>query len=483
MNIENIRNLKSLVFGDYMVDKYIEGNVKRISPEAPVPIIEVTSKRSKLGGAGNVVDNIIALGSSARALGYIGNDENGNWIINKLEEIGVDSTYIKLSDDRQTISKTRITSKGQQFLRCDEENIEKLPFEYFEYVKENIENILLDIDFVIISDYNKGTVTEELSQLIINSAKNKKIPIIVDPKGNNYNKYIGATICTPNTNELAIVSNKVLDSEENISTAAKQICNSINFDYLALTRSEKGISLFRKNSNHQTDFPAVPKEVIDVTGAGDTVVSIMGLLYSLNFPIEECCRIANIAASISISKSGASTVTLNELVRAISSDANYKVIDKDIAKFIVNDLKDKEQKIVFTNGCYDLFHAGHLASLKKAKSMGNVLIVAINSDASVKRLKGDLRPIISQDRRIELICAIDCVDYVIVMEEDDPVNLIKAIKPDILVKGADWKDKFIPEKEVIESMGGKIEFIDLEQGYSTSEIIKKILTIYSDNNK
>lgn len=483
MELENIRKVKTLVFGDFMVDKYIDGNVKRISPEAPVPVLEVNSKESKLGGAGNVVNNIVALGGSVRTIGYVGNDEDGKWLIKNLKSLGVDVSYMKQNKQVKTITKTRVVSRNQQFLRYDEETIEDIPTECEQYIKNNIDLILSDIDVVIISDYNKGAIKESICQFIINSARKAKIPVVVDPKGKNYGKYMGATICTPNTNELSVVSGIVLNSEENILNAGIELCKKTDIQYLLLTRSEKGISLFKKNEKVKTDFPAVPKEVIDVTGAGDTVVSIVALLYAAGFPITECCSIANIAASVVISKFSASTVTLSELISAISSNTNFKLIDKDVIPYLVNDLKEKGKKIVFTNGCFDLFHVGHLASLKKAKSLGDVLIVAVNSDASVKRLKGDLRPIISQDDRINLLCALECVDYAVLMEDNDPVNLIKLIKPDISVKGINWKDQYVPEKPVIESLGGKIEFIELEAGNSTTNIIEKIMKAYSEEKK
>lgn len=483
MKIENVRDVRVLVFGDFMVDKYIDGIAKRISPEAPVPVIEVNSKQYKLGGAGNVVNNVIALGASVRILGCIGDDEDGKWLMTALKENGADITYMKKMEEVKTTCKTRVVSNNQQFLRYDEEVIKEIPIEYENFLRNNIDNILSDINIVIISDYNKGAVGESISQFIIKSATALEIPIVVDPKGENYEKYIGATICTPNTNELSVVSERNLLTEESLLEAGINLCKKFDLQYLLLTRSEKGISLFRNGDNNKTDFPAVPKEVIDVTGAGDTVVSVVALLYAAKFPISECCSIANVAASIVISKFGASSVTLNELISSISNNTQYKLLDKDIIQYIVDDLRDKGKKIVFTNGCFDLLHSGHLSSLKKAKSLGDVLIVAVNSDESVKRIKGDLRPIISQDNRINLLCALECVDYVILMEDDNPINLIKFIKPDVSVKGIDWKNKYVPERSVIEKLGGKIEFIELEAGLSTTNIIEKIMIAYAGEYK
>lgn len=477
MKLEDIKTKKVLVFGDYMVDKYIVGKVKRISPEAPVPIIEVTKTQTKLGGAGNVINNILAFGASVKAIGCIGLDKDGDWLLSELKNKNADISFMIQSKELETITKTRVVSDNHQFLRYDVEEIKPLPEMFFNTIAENINKILENVDSIVISDYNKGAVNEEIAQLLVQSANKLNIPIIVDPKGKNYNKYNGATICTPNTNELSIISDENLNSEESIKKAGVELCENCGFNHLLLTRSEKGISLFNKDENFKTDFPAVPKEVIDVTGAGDTVVSIVALLYASGFSIEECCRMANVAASVSISKFGASVVTFNELLSALYTRKN-KIIDTDFLEFIINIEKQNNKKIIFTNGCFDLFHYGHLQSLLKAKSLGDILIVAVNSDNSVRINKGDLRPIVSEDNRMEILSALECVDYVIKMNDTTPVNLINLIKPDISVKGSNWKDKYIPEKEVIESYGGRIEFIDLQPGFSTTDEIKKILTLY-----
>lgn len=483
MNIENlhkIKDIKVLVYGDYMVDKYIDGNVNRISPEAPVPVIEVKSNQSKLGGTGNVINNIVSLGASVRAIGCIGDDLNGNFILESFKKSAVNTAFLKQYKSLQTIVKTRVVSKNQQFLRLDEEKIENIPESYYDFLKKNTDKIFKDIDSFVISDYGKGAVNYNIAHLLINEANKRSIPIIVDPKGTDYTKYEGATICTPNVKELGLVSGEKLDTEDNILYAGKKLCENINLKYLMLTRSEKGISLFKNGNSKKEDFPTVAKDVIDVTGAGDTVVATIAVLIPLGFSAEEICKLSNLSASVVVSKFGASTVSLNELICSISKTSEFKLIDKETAKYIADDLRDKNKKIVFTNGCFDLLHCGHLSSFKKAKTYGDVLIVAVNSDASVKSYKGDLRPIISEKDRIEMICELECVDYVILMEDKNPVNLIKLIKPDISIKGEDWKNKNVPEKEVIESYGGKIEFIKLEKGFSTTNIINKILQVYKN---
>lgn len=482
MNIEklhSITNKKILVFGDYMVDKYIIGDVNRISPEAPVPVIKVNSEQMKIGGAGNVVNNIVSLGAHVRMLGCIGDDIEGRFILNYFDNSLVDFDYLKVYRDVRTIIKTRVVSKKQQFLRIDKEDNESIPKEYEEYLINNIDSIFDGISVLVISDYNKGSVTSSIANLLIKKANELDIPIVVDPKGNNYEKYRGATVCTPNVNELSVVCNKKIVFEEDILKYGSELCEKINLKYLLLTRSEKGISLINCKSEKK-DFPALAKDVIDVSGAGDTVVSTIAILLALDFDIEEICKIANIAASIVVSKFGTSTLSLNELICGMTETGEFKLVNKDTIKYIVNDLKDKNKKIVFTNGCFDLLHAGHLSSFIQAKKYGDILIVAVNSDASVKKNKGDLRPIINQDDRIAMLCALDIVDYVVLMEDTNPINLIELIQPDVCVKGSDWKDKVVPEKKIIESYGGRMEFIELSKDRSTTNIINKILKVYKN---
>ena len=482
MDLEKLHELKNkciLVFGDCMVDQYLDGEVNRISPEAPVPVIQIKNRNQKLGGAGNVINNLITLGANVKLLGFVGDDIPGNFIMNSFQGNQSDISYLKKYAYIKTTIKTRVVSKKQQFIRMDEEQIQEAPTDYQQFIETNIEEILDSIDVVVISDYNKGAVTKKLAQFLIQEAKKRKVPVLVDPKGTDYNKYSGATFITPNTKELSMLVGKPITTELEIEDHGHELCKKYQIDYLILTRSEKGISIVQKGKPKQ-DFKAVAKDVIDVSGAGDTVVATMAVLQALEFSVEDSCIISNIAASVVVSKFGTSTVSLNELMTQFYNDGEFKLIHPNTAKYIIQDLRKKGKKIVFTNGCFDLIHPGHLASLKKAKSLGDVLVVAINSDASVKRLKGPKRPILSEENRIEMLCSLECVDYVILMEDDTPVNLINLIHPDISIKGMDWKDKMVPEKPVIESYGGHIEFIELEKGLSTSNIIDKIRRVYDN---
>lgn len=472
----NLKNKKVLVFGDYMVDKYVFGKVNRISPEAPVPVIEVESEQLKLGGSGNVINNLISLGTNVRVLGCIGYDTPGEFIMNSFINDKIDTNYFKQYSEIKTIQKTRIVSKKQQFMRIDEEIIEELPNDYYIYIKKNINEILSDIDSIIISDYAKGAVNQKFAQLVIQNAKLLNIPIIIDPKGNNYEKYKGATLCTPNMKELQEVTKTKISSEEDIFKYGKNLVQHLDLENLIVTRSEDGMSLITHNT--KKDFPAIAKEVIDVSGAGDTVVATIAVLKALDFDIDEICILANLAASVVVSKFGTSTLSLDELVSTIEENPNFKFLELSTVKYIINELKLKNKKIVFTNGCFDLLHVGHIHSFEQAKKMGDILIVAVNSDSSVKENKSDLRPIIPQEDRIKMLCSLDLVDYVILMEDKTPENIISLIQPDICVKGSDWKGKDIPEKKTIDSYGGQLRFVDLEKGKSTTNIINKVIKVY-----
>lgn len=474
--LHEINNKNILVFGDYMIDKYIIGSVNRISPEAPVPVIEVEQEQIKLGGAGNVINNLISLGARVRAIGCVGADQAGDTIINYFMNQNVDIRFFKKFQELKTIMKTRIVSKKQQFARIDEERKEELPTSYFEYIKKYINEVLSNVDSIIISDYAKGAVSKKFCQLIIKEANKRNIPVIVDPKGKDYSKYKGATLCTPNMKELKDVSGENLGTEKDILDCGLKLKEACDLKYLIITRSEDGISLIKDRNKY--DFPAKAKEVIDVSGAGDTVITIIALLVSTGLKLDEICTLANIAASVVISKFGTSTLTLDELISSIESNTDFKLLKPITAKYVINDLKNKGKKIVFTNGCFDMLHVGHLSSFKQAKKFGDVLIVAVNSDLSVKQSKGDLRPIISEEDRIDMVASLEVVDYVILMEDQTPINLISIIQPDVCVKGEDWKNKDLPEKSIIESYGGKLEFVKLHEDKSTTKIIDKILKVY-----
>lgn len=468
-----------LVVGDFMLDEYILGSVNRISPEAPVPVLEVKERQIKLGGAGNVINNITSFGAKATVLTRIGSDGNGSYLKQELEKMGVETKHIFVDEELSTITKTRIVAKNQQFLRYDEETVRDISGAYIDYIKHHIEEIFQSINVVLISDYGKGVVTKPLAQMLIGYARKHQIPVVVDPKGRDYSKYYQATICTPNMNELEQVSGCKIDTEEKVLEAGLKLCEDIQLDVLLVTRSEKGISSIFRGSDVKHDYPATAKEVVDVTGAGDTVISVVSLAIASGYSIEEACRLANRAASIVISKFGCATTTVKEL-RKLSDYDNKKIVDNETLAEITEHLRSEGKRIVFTNGCFDILHAGHISSFEQAKTYGDVLVVGLNSDASIKRIKGDKRPIVEERYRAKLLASLNVVDYVTVFEEDTPELLIQKLLPNVLVKGKDWMGKTVAGQEFLEEAGGEVQFIDLEQGLSTTHIIEKIQTVYAE---
>lgn len=471
--LEEFRNQKLLVFGDMMVDKYIMGTVDRISPEAPVPVLFQRKVERKLGGAGNVIINAISLGAGVRAVGCVGNDNEGKYFKESLHDLGVDDRYI--FSEGSTIVKTRVSASNQQFLRIDEEVVVPPVTEIVRTVKQKIEDILDGITAVVISDYAKGFISEELCQVIIQEAKLRNIPVLVDPKGKYAGKYRGATAITPNTKEfLELTGMSGEPSEEEIAIAGKRFCEENDFEYLIFTRSEKGISTITRETGEKRDYPTIAKEVMDVTGAGDTVITTLALAMSSGFRLSKCVRLANTAASIVISRFGAAQTTIEELHAAMYPSAKVSVdLEATIAQ--IEALKSQGRRIVFTNGCFDLVHAGHISSFRQAREFGDVLVVGVNSDDSIRRIKGEKRPIVDLKNRMTLLAALECVDFVIPFEEDTPQNLIEMVKPDVLVKGKDWEGKPVAGDTFVRSIGGRVEFIELEQGLSTTNIIKKIM--------
>lgn len=475
--IYKMKEVTVMVYGDFMVDKYIHGEVNRISPEAPVPVLHVTGKERKFGGAGNVVSNLLAIGVNVRVAGFTGSDEDGMWLTDTFSKLGADTTYIENVDGLQTVIKTRITSRNQQFIRLDEEKPENITQDMEARIRNRVFDMLQDVDAVILSDYGKGNVTPGVAQGIIDACIQRKIPVVVDPKGVDYSKYKGATVCKPNEKELAVATGMTLVTDEDVEKAGLILKDQNGIDNLIVSRSEKGI-MFLSARNTRKDFPTKAQEVIDVTGAGDTVVSMIASTMAIGAELEDSCKLANMAAAIVCSKFGAASASLEELVDAVEQGAKDKTFTLEEVQKRLQNAREQGKTIVFTNGCFDLLHAGHLSSFRQARQYGDILIAAVNSDASVKRIKGDNRPIINEENRIRMVSALKYVDYVVLMEENDPTRLISVLKPDVVVKGRDWEGKYMPERETIESYGGKMQFIDLEKGLSTTEIIERVMTCY-----
>ncbi len=465
----DLKNAKVLVVGDIMLDRYWSGPAQRISPEAPVPVVHVGEIEERAGGAGNVALNITALSGQSAICSFVGKDEAGERLGALLREQGVKLRF--LHTDKPTITKLRVLSQNQQLLRMDFEK--SFNFEHKGPLVEQVDQALEDCGAVILSDYGKGVLTDVPA--LIEKARAKNIPVLVDPKGSDFDKYKGASIITPNMKEFELVVGKCL-SEEDFVQKARQLVKDIELEAILVTRSEKGMSLVHRNGD-VFNIPTQAKEVFDVTGAGDTVIAMMGMALSVNYSYEEAMKLANAAAGVVVGKIGTATLTLEELHRALNkvSEIPFGVIDQKQLIEAMDLSHLQGENVVMTNGCFDIMHAGHVSYLQAARKLGDRLIVAVNDDASVARLKGDSRPIVSLENRMLLLAALECVDWVVAFSEDTPQRIISEVLPDTLVKGADYQvDQIAGAKEVLAN-GGAVKTIELVPGCSTSKIIQKIL--------
>lgn len=484
-DLQKFSSRKILVIGDVMLDRYVWGDVARISPEAPVPIVRVKENSEVLGGAGNVVSNLSGLGCNVSVFGVCGKDENGKKLKKLFAEKNVES-FIYEDDGRPTISKTRIMAHHQQLFRLDEEKTDILPESLEKQLIEGFGEKLEGCHSVIISDYGKGIFqTKEVSRKIIQMCKDRKIPVFVDPKGKDWTRYKGATCVTPNTAELGLVSRQTEDSDEDgFIESAKSVCETYQFDWLLVTRGGKGMCLVEQKKAHHV-ISAKAREVYDVSGAGDTVIATLAAGVSCGLSFKKASELANTAAGVVVGKLGTQPIHRAELEAALKlNDAEIqtrgknKILSLSEGILQAQAFRAKDETIVFTNGCYDLLHPGHIDLLHKSKALGDRLVVGLNTDASVRRLKGEKRPILNENDRSAILSALGCVDLVILFDEDTPLNLIRSLKPDILVKGADYTLDQVVGRDEVESYGGKVSLVPLLEGYSTTGIVNKLMSTY-----
>jgi len=463
-----IKSCNIAVVGDIMIDAYIWGSTNRISPEAPVAVVQSKEQTYRLGGAGNVVRNLQALNANVSLFSVVGDDENAK-ILDTILDNKVNSFLIK-EDSRVTTKKMRIMASKQQVLRVDDEVtapiLNSSEEKIIKKLKENIE----DFDAILISDYAKGVVTTNLAKTIIELANSNNIPILIDPKGSNYSKYRGATLLTPNKKEASLATNIDIKDKSSILEATKYLKDSLNLKYGLITLSEDGIAILDKEFEI---VPTVAREVYDVTGAGDTVLAAISVAVASGADLKGAAKFANSAAAVVVAKVGSATASLDEILEYNSTLNSYDIEDKIIswqrAKEIIEQKRANGKKVIFTNGCFDILHRGHAFYLNQAKKLGDILVVGLNSDSSVKRLKGESRPINQQEDRAYLLCALESVDYVVIFSEDTPYELIDTIKPNILVKGADYKGKEVIGSNLVDEVK-LIEFVD---GKSTTNIVNK----------
>ena len=473
-------DIRALVVGDLMLDEYLWGKAERISPEAPVQVVEVQREELRLGGAGNVVNNLVALGCCVAACSVIGDDENGQLLLENFAAQGVDIAGVFVDPSRRTSKKTRVLASNQQIVRIDRETRDAVAAGSESRLVEFIGRVAPSCDVILVSDYLKGVLTAEVLAAIFAAGQSAGIPVVVDPKGSDYVKYRGATVLTPNRREAEAATGIAICDGESLGRAAKDLLERVELAALLITRSEQGMSIFQADGAAE-HIPTVAREVFDVTGAGDTVLAMLGLALASGHGVVESARLANAAAGIAVGKVGTSTVTPEEVIAEVGRshpDSDAKIKNLDVLCRVVAGARERRKRIVFTNGCFDLIHVGHVKYLQKARSFGDLLILGLNSDASVRRLKGEKRPLIGEAERAHLLAALDCVDYVVIFDEDTPLNLIEAIRPDVLVKGGDYTREGVVGHDLVESYGGKVELVQFVDNRSTSGIIEKILERY-----
>jgi D-beta-D-heptose 7-phosphate kinase / D-beta-D-heptose 1-phosphate adenosyltransferase len=466
-----------LVIGDVMLDRYLMGNVSRISPEAPVPVVLLNHTENRAGGAANVAANLSGLGLKTIMVGCLGQDETGKTLTEMIRQVGINTQYLYTSPSRPTVAKTRVMSGNQQIVRIDDESHAQFSeAENTDLLKQISAALSQRPSIVILSDYAKGVLSDEVCQTIIAQCKSLNIPVIADPKGQDYSKYQGATALTPNKKEAAEACHLPIHETAALLNASIQLKQQLSLAFLAVTRGEEGISLFE--DNQETHIPATAKQVFDVSGAGDTVIATLaaGLVHDLN--PHDALQLANIAAGIVVGKVGTMPVNQAELLKVLIAEDGQSQVDKicdlDGLKASVHDWKAAKQKIVFTNGCFDLLHAGHVTYLEAAKKTGDKLVLGLNTDRSVSALKGPTRPVIHENDRARVLAALEAVDAVILFDEDTPLALIDAIKPHVIVKGDDYTEAQVVGGTEVKSWGGQVKLIPLVQGRSTSNIIKKL---------
>lgn len=459
-----------LVAGDIMLDRYWYGGTSRISPEAPVPVVKVNHTEERVGGAGNVALNISALGCAASLVSIVGDDRDGETLLKKLESAGIRCGF-EMSSGKPTITKHRVLSRNQQLLRMDfEEAYER---QEVAGVNSRVVSMLADSRVLVLSDYAKGALVDP--GVLIDAANEKGIPVLVDPKGADFERYKRATLLTPNLHELETVVG-ICKGEAELAAKGEQLIKELGLEAMLVTRGEQGMTLLRSNVA-PLHLPARAREVFDVTGAGDTVIATLAASMAAGIPLSESVALANIAAGIVVAKVGTATVSGPELRRAIMKEQGSErgVLNAEQLALDLADARAQGETIVFTNGCFDILHAGHVGYLEEARKLGSRLVVAINGDASVKRLKGEGRPINPVERRMAVLAGLEVVDWVTWFDGDTPEELLKQLRPDVLVKGGDYSPADVVGKDIVEAYGGTVAVLGFLDDCSTTAIVKKVL--------
>ena len=465
------KNPKILVVGDLIVDHYLWGSCERISPEAPVQVIKVDNESMLLGGAGNVVNNLKTLGAKVDVISVIGGCKTSLELKKLLLEINISTDYLIFQKNRISSKKSRVIAEQQQVVRYDLESTDEINNNSQMAIIKTFKSIINVYDIILLSDYGKGVLTYDLTQSLISIASQYGKKLLIDPKGLDYSKYKGAYLLTPNKKEASEATNISISNSESLTKALQNLKEQCNLKVSLITLSEQGIALF---DNELQIYPTASREVFDVTGAGDTVLASLGFALSCNKNIDAAIKFANLASGVVVGKIGSATTSINEIIEYESSlnksNSGEHIKTWSEISTIVSELKSKRKKIVFTNGCFDILHIGHIKYLEEAKNCGDILILGLNSDKSVQKLKGENRPINTESDRAYILASLEVVDYLVIFQEDTPFELINLIKPDVLIKGGDYEGKQVVGQDIAKELK-LIKFID---GKSTSNTIKRI---------
>ena len=480
--LQSIGRPKVLVVGDAILDHYVWGDVSRISDEAPIQILRVNNEEIRLGGAGNVVSDLHVLGAEVTYCAIVGGDGRGRMFREQLTGRGL-SDKILLSDPaRPTTVKTRFIARSQQVLRVDHEVTEPFARTLCDQLIAGIENALPQQDIVVVEDYNKGLLANGVMEAIAKAASRHRKKIILDPaKISDWTRYQGVAAATPNRTEAHLATGVEITDDATATRAAELILQRYGLEAAIITLDRDGISLLERGGRF-VRFPAAARDVYDVTGAGDMVTSLLALVAGAGHPWDAAVRLANVAAGIEVAKVGVVPVARDEIIDSLRHSVTFTTEKVKTLEELLNalqPLRSKGRKIVFTNGCFDILHTGHMQLLRGAREQGDVLVVGVNTDVSVRRLKGERRPIIPQHERGQLLSALAAVDYVVFFDEDTPERLIHAIRPDFLVKGSDYREDQVVGGDFVTSYGGKVVLVPILEGISTTDIVGKILSTHS----
>ena len=476
IDISKFESCHVLVVGDLMIDEYLWGDVDRISPEAPVQIVSVNNEDFTLGGAGNVINNLVALGARVSAVGVIGSGTNGKLLLDRLKGLGVNTKGVIAEQNRPTTKKTRIIADHQQVLRLDKETTSDISAETFKAVTRAAEKIIPEIDIVLFSDYGKGLMTGPLISKLTAAARSRDKLTITDPKGLDFTKYCGTHVITPNKKEASLATGIEIVDESSLWEAGQRLLKITGAEKLLITCGKDGMVYIEPNGDLQK-INTKARQVYDVSGAGDTVLALLALGLAAEMPFDKAVTLANIAAGIVVGKVGTATVSKNELaagLQLIAGDTVLKQLYLKELSQLSSDLRKKGKRIVLTNGCFDVLHVGHVKLLTASKQLGDVLIVAIDDDESVRHLKGPQRPVISAEERIRIISALDSVDHVILFSLGELDKIIAAARPDVLTKGSDYNASEVQGREIVERQGGRVELIPITENISSTQVINNI---------